>query len=120
MNPSERGRPVAVQRKDFPIFAVYFKDSELELPMQERRKRGRSHVLKSAKLVLGTSSVVDCSVRNLNGAGARVAVAGTTDLPDNLDLTFDGGRSLRSCRLVWRTLEEVGIEFSECARQWPT
>ena len=120
MNSSNGGHLVAVRRKDFTIFAVYFEGSELEFPMQERRKRGRSHVLKSAKLILGTSSFIDCFVYNLNGVGARVAVANTADLPDNLDITFDGGRSLRPCRLVWRTLREVGVEFSERARQWPT
>ena len=79
--------------------------------MQERRKRGRAQVIKNAKLVLGTSSVVDCVVSNLTNTGARVEVPNTIALPDNLVLTFDGGRSMRSCRLVWRTLDETGIEF---------
>jgi hypothetical protein len=79
--------------------------------MQERRKRGRARVLKNAKLVLGTSSVVDCIVRNLTNTGARIEVPNTTALPENLVLTFDGGRSMRSCRLVWRTLDETGLEF---------
>ena len=79
--------------------------------MQERRRLARSRVLKSAKLVVGTSSVVDCVVRNLTNTGARVEVPSTVCLPEHLVLTFDGGHSMRSCRLRWRTLNETGVEF---------
>jgi hypothetical protein len=79
--------------------------------MQERRRLARSRVLKSAKLVVGTSSVVDCVVRNLTNTGVRIEIPNTTGLPQSLVLTFDGGRSMRSCRLVWRTLNETGLEF---------
>ena len=80
--------------------------------MRERRKNSRSRVLKSAKLILGSSSVIDCVVRNLTNVGARIQIPSTTDLPENMDMTFDGGRSLRPCRIVWRTLDETGVEFS--------
>jgi len=84
--------------------------------MQERRKSARSRVIKSAKLVVGTSSVVDCVVRNLTNTGARLEVTNTLSLPENLVLTFDGGRSMRSCRLVWRTVNETGVEFLSAKR----
>ena len=84
--------------------------------MQERRKFARARVIKSAKLVVGTSSVVDCVVRNLTNTGARVEVPNTAALPENLVLTFDGGRSMRSCRLVWRTVNETGVEFLSAKR----
>lgn len=80
--------------------------------MQERRKLIRSRVLKSAKLVVGPSSVIDCVVQNLNTAGVRVQISGATDLPEGLTMTFDGGRTMRSCRIVWRTLNETGLEFT--------
>lgn len=80
--------------------------------MQERRRSTRSRVRKSAKLVLGVSSVIDCVVRDLTNVGAQIQIPGTTDLPANLDMSFDGGRSLRPCRVVWRTLDETGVEFS--------
>ncbi|MGB7773517.1 MAG: PilZ domain-containing protein [Pseudolabrys sp.] len=77
--------------------------------MQERRKSGRSRVLKGAKLLLGTSSVLDCIVRNATNTGARVQIANTVELPDGL--TLDGGYWVRRCRVVWRTLTETGVEF---------
>lgn len=84
--------------------------------MQERRKFTRSRVIKSAKLVVGASSVVDCVVRNLTNTGARLEVQNPASLPENLGLTFDGGRSMRSCRLVWRTINETGVEFLTAKR----
>ncbi|HZP68301.1 MAG TPA: PilZ domain-containing protein [Pseudolabrys sp.] len=79
--------------------------------MIERRKSVRSRVLKSAKLVLGHSSIIDCVVRNLTNTGARIQIANTVDLPQAFEMTFDGGRSIRPCRLVWRTVTETGVEF---------
>jgi hypothetical protein len=80
--------------------------------MQERRRSARSRVVKGAKLVLGASLVIDCVVRNLTNVGARIQISNTTDLPESLELTFDGGRSYRPCRIVWRTTNETGVEFS--------
>jgi len=80
--------------------------------MQERRRSARSRVIKGAKLVLGASLVIDCVVRNLTNVGARIQISNTTDLPESLELTFDGGRSYRPCRIVWRTTDETGVEFS--------
>jgi hypothetical protein len=81
--------------------------------MAERRKHRRSRVLKSAKLVLGSSSVIDCVVRNLTNNGARVLVSNATTLPEHLHLTFDNGRTSYACKVVWRRLDETGLEFLE-------
>jgi hypothetical protein len=79
--------------------------------MQERRKITRMRVLKGAKFLLGNSSVRDCVVRDLTNAGAGVEVPNTIELPVGLDLTFDGDRSFRRCRLVWRKISKTGVEF---------
>jgi hypothetical protein len=83
----------------------------MELTMQERRKSIRSRVLKSAKVILGTSSVINCVVRNLTGGGARIEIQNAVALPEAVDVTFDSGRTFRPCRLVWRTLNETGVQF---------
>ena len=79
--------------------------------MLERRKSARSRILKSAKLILGRTSIIDCAVRNLTNTGARIQVANTVNLPQDFEMTFDGGHSIRPCRLVWRTVTETGVEF---------
>ena len=79
--------------------------------MQERRKRPRMRVLKSAKFILGRSSVFDCVVRDLTNLGAGIDIPNAIDLPEAFEMTFDDGRSIRPCRLVWRTLSKTGVEF---------
>lgn len=79
--------------------------------MAERRNSARSRVLKSAKLVLDRSSFIDCVVRNLTNTGARIQIANTVSLPPDFEMTFDGGHSIRPCRLVWRSVTETGVEF---------
>ena len=79
--------------------------------MQERRKSARLRVLKNVKVIVGNSSVIDCFVSNLTSAGVRIMISNTTDLPEKLEMTFDGGQTIRRCRIVWRTLNETGIKF---------
>jgi hypothetical protein len=79
--------------------------------MQERRKSGRSRVLKAAKIVLGSTSLIDCVLRNVTNAGARVQIANTVDLPETFDLTLDGGFTMRPSRVVWRSITETGVVF---------
>ena len=79
--------------------------------MQERRASVRSRVLKDAKLILGTSSVLDCLVHNLTNRGATIEIAYAADLPENLSMTFDGGRTIRQCRLAWRKCGQIGVQF---------
>ena len=80
--------------------------------MQERRKIARTRVLKGAKFLLGKSSVQDCVVRDLTNVGAGVEVPNTIDLPDALDLKFNGSRTSRRCRLIWRKISKTGVEFT--------
>ena len=82
--------------------------------MNERRKIARSRVLKGAKLLIGSStSMIDCVVRNVTNAGARIQIANTVDLPDDLGLTLDGGHTVRPCRVVWRSVTETGVQFAK-------
>ena len=85
-----------------------------DMVMQERRHFHRHRVFKPAKLV-GQASVLDCIVRDISANGARLALISTTGLPETIDLSFDAGRTLRLCRVVWRTPTEIGVEFKERA-----
>ena len=53
----------------------------------------RSRVLKGAKVILGTSSVIDCVVRNLTNGGAHIEILNAVALPEAVDVTFDGGHT---------------------------
>jgi hypothetical protein len=79
--------------------------------MQDLRERTPSRALEHAKPVKPKSSVVGCVVRSLTNVGARIEIPSTFDLPETFNMTFDGGRSIRPCRLVWRALNETAVEF---------
>jgi hypothetical protein len=80
--------------------------------MAESRKYPRMRVLKGAKIILGASSVLDCVVRDLTNVGVRVKIPNTVNLPEDVAITFDGGRTCRPCRVAWRTLSETGLQFT--------
>lgn len=80
--------------------------------MQERRRYHRHQVYRPAKIV-GGASVFDCVVRDISVNGARLAMVSTAGITDTIDLSFDGLHTIRPCRVVWRTLTEIGVEFKE-------
>jgi hypothetical protein len=71
--------------------------------------RSESAVFENAKPP--KASVIACVVRHLTKVGARIEVPSTFDVPETFNMTFDGGRSIRPCRLVWRSFNEVAVEF---------
>lgn len=81
--------------------------------MNERRKSPRMRATKSATLVLGGYSAIECAVRDLSDLGVQIKIPDTIKLPQQFDITFDGGRSARCCRLVWRNFSATGLEFLE-------
>jgi hypothetical protein len=52
--------------------------------MAEGRKEPRSRTLKSGKIVIGSSAVIDCTIRDLSRSGARLKVDGAFTLPEEL------------------------------------
>jgi hypothetical protein len=81
--------------------------------MSERRRIGRTRVLKSAKIVINRSSVLDCVVRNLTNSGACLAVPNAVALPEAFDLTMDDLRTCRHCIVVWKHIDKAGVAFRD-------
>jgi hypothetical protein len=77
--------------------------------MAKRRESAGSRLLESANS--SKSSISACVVHHLTKVGARIEVPSTFDVPETFNMTFDGGRSIRPCRLVWRSFNEVAVEF---------
>lgn len=82
----------------------------------DRRRYSRVRVRKGAKIILGTTSVLDCVVHDLSGAGARIEIEDAMTLPEAVDVTLDGGHTFRPCRLKWRTSSQTGVEFFQTGR----
>jgi len=79
--------------------------------MLERRRVPRTKVFKGAKLILAAQSTVNCVVRNLTNHGAFLQLPSTRDITTDFDLSFDKGRTLRKCHVVWRTFTNMGVSF---------
>jgi hypothetical protein len=85
--------------------------------MEERRRVERTRVLKGAKIVfIGRSLGLDCVVHNLTNSGACLHGARMNEAPASFQLTFDGGRTWRSCRKVWSREGRLGASFEKGAR----
>src|SRR5271166_5891154 len=81
--------------------------------MLERRRIPRTCIFAAAKAITGRHPPVpyDCSVRNISRLGACLEFGTTSAIPSVFELTFDAGRTLRECHVIWRTTTEVGVAF---------
>jgi hypothetical protein len=80
--------------------------------VDNRRALKRTRVLRCAKIIVPRRSpVISCTVQNITGGGACLKLANTFGLPETFDLTFEHGRTRRSCRVIWRTSDKLGVMF---------
>jgi len=81
--------------------------------MLERRRISRTRIFASARVSPSQPSLVcACLVRNITLLGALLDFERAAVLPGVFELTFDSGRTLRVCRVAWRTTTQIGVEFS--------
>ena len=84
--------------------------------IENRRLSSRTKVVKVAKIVArGDSTVIDCVVEDLNSSGACVQVEELPGASPCFDMSFDGFRSIRACRVVWRNSGRLGLVFEPAA-----
>ncbi len=73
------------------------------------RSNTRQSVLKMAKLIF-RETIIDCLVTDQSPSGARIRLATTMPLPDQLTIQFPGGSAFDAARR-WSRGAEVGLEF---------
>ena len=77
----------------------------------ESRESQRRPTLKGARIVFNAGrSTINATVRNLSSKGAKLQVTSVVGIPDTFDLFLDG-HNRQPCRVVWRTLKELGVQF---------
>jgi two-component system cell cycle response regulator len=82
--------------------------------MDEKRTVRRRRVLKSGKIIFAEgAAVVDCVIRNLNVAGARLEEPTTVGLPDEFTLLDAHSGKSHLSKVVWRRGDQMGVEFSD-------
>ena len=78
----------------------------------ERRLFPRKRALRGGRMVFNNaSSTINCTLRNISDAGARLDVASVLGIPAAFELKLDG-QPIRSCEVVWRSAGAVGIAFT--------
>jgi hypothetical protein len=82
---------------------------------QERRGGHRRRALKQARVILSDWTVIDCLVRDVSDAGARLEFGGPTELPKEFKvLVVASGRTMEA-ELGWRRGLSAGVHFTGSA-----
>ncbi len=81
--------------------------------MQERRKAARSRTHLGGMIGFDQrTSAMNCAVRNYSPAGAKVTFTNSASIiPDKFDLTIASKERSYRTRMVWRNINEAGVEF---------
>jgi hypothetical protein len=86
------------------------------LPWKQRlRKKGATSAIESSKRgrSASTGAVIDCLVRNVSESGALLQVVSPLGIPSSFDLSIDGERTPRPCRVMWRKERQIGVAFQK-------
>lgn len=80
--------------------------------MVEARQTERVRSFLRARIIFNNnSSTIDCTVKNISAAGAKLEVSNTLSIPDAFDLEVpQKGRTYRA-RMSWRDEKAIGVEF---------
>lgn len=83
----------------------------------ERRKHPRQTVIETAWLRVKDDPLpMVCVVWDLSEGGARLALASPNELPDEVTVTLGRNDTKGTrCRVVWRSQEQIGVQFLENA-----
>ena len=84
--------------------------------MPDRRRAPRVRTLQGAQIPdRHGGAAISCVVRNLSATGACLLVVSHDCVPDSFDLVLNRDKSRYPCRVLWRTANQVGVEFEVTA-----
>jgi hypothetical protein len=80
--------------------------------MIERRLDQRVLLSKHGSIKFGAAGTeVPCSVNDLTPRGAGLNVASSFGLPQVFQLTINGEKGTRHCRVIWTDGKKLGVTF---------
>lgn len=79
-----------------------------DVQTEERRQEPRRRTLKAARILIGKTSVISCTVRNTSAHGSRIAVDSIVGVPEEFVLDVFGEQP-RHAQVVWKTFTEAGL-----------
>ncbi|HZP74813.1 MAG TPA: PilZ domain-containing protein [Pseudolabrys sp.] len=80
---------------------------------KDKRKARRKPLHYAAQIGENDQLLQGCFVHDISESGARLDVGDPTRVPDvfTLILSERGSGARRTCRVVWRTAGQIGVEF---------
>lgn len=87
---------------------------ERRIAENDRRALPRRKMLKVGRTYWANGYSIECKVRNLSETGALLEVCGM--IPNTFDLVIGADQFRRSCSVVWRNSERVGVRFIEARK----
>jgi hypothetical protein len=82
----------------------------LDIRLEKRLVPRRNTMIEAQIAFNGGRGRVSCIIRNLSEGGAKLEVASVKTIPNSFELIAPGHRPL-ACRVMWRALKEMGVEF---------
>ena len=80
--------------------------------IHNKRKSRRRQIRYTAWLVLEGDQLHGCVLSDASDTGARLEVEDSKRVPDTFMLLLAGnGSARRTCRVVWRKPQQVGVKF---------
>ena len=77
----------------------------------ESRKGPRLRTIKGGAILFGVAPPIDCVIRNMSSTGALLVVEDQAAIPDDVRLLIKPELTKRSCQVVWRRPDRIGVQF---------
>jgi hypothetical protein len=79
---------------------------------ENKRRADRKRVRRGGKIILANlMSTFECKMRNVSDTGALLLVNNAADIPDTFYVAIDFQPGRRPCRVAWRKMNQLGVEF---------
>ncbi len=79
---------------------------------ESKRRNPRRRILKRAIIAYsGRHLTVECAVRDLSDAGARLMTTDHRQIPDSFELLIELDGFEADCEVVWRRSDSLGVRF---------
>src|SRR4051812_25474614 len=82
------------------------------LGIAERRREPRHRIFKGGSISYDHATGAECTLRNISNGGACLEVEAASRIPNQFTLMIRPERTIRSCRVIWRSVTRLGVSFS--------
>lgn len=80
--------------------------------MADHRQDPRVRTLKSGTISGGVVGSMECVIRNVSKSGACLETKSPGAIPDDFKLIIKPDNVFRTCKVVWRAANRVGVRFA--------